>query len=359
LIDYKNTTIKFKTYWSVFDLPQKQVQLKELVKQSEDPDLWHDPERAQRVMKQISTLRVEVEDWMTLNQRIQDSLELANLWDESLRPELEHEIDEIDNEIDRREFTAMLSGEHDRGNALLAIHAGAGGTDSQDWAEMLQRMYLRWAEKKGYNTEILDLTVGEEAGIKSVTIAIDGYYAYGYLYSEKGVHRLVRLSPFDSSHRRHTSFAMVEILPQVENETEVEINADDLRIDVFRSSGAGGQNVQKNATAIRITHIPTGIVVSCQNERSQVQNRENAMRVLRARLLELKEQEQVEQLAELRGEYTKAEWGSQIRSYILHPYQLVKDHRTDYEVGNIQAVLDGEIDGFIDSYLLSKVGEKQ
>jgi peptide chain release factor 2 len=359
LIDYKNTTIKFKTYWSVFDLPQKQVQLKELVKQSEDPDLWHDPERAQRVMKQISTLRVEVEDWMTLNQRIQDSLELANLWDESLRPELEHEIDEIDNEIDRREFTAMLSGEHDRGNALLAIHAGAGGTDSQDWAEMLQRMYLRWAEKKGYNTEILDLTVGEEAGIKSVTIAIDGYYAYGYLYSEKGVHRLVRLSPFDSSHRRHTSFAMVEILPQVENETEVEINTDDLRIDVFRSSGAGGQNVQKNATAIRITHIPTGIVVSCQNERSQVQNRENAMRVLRARLLELKEQEQVEQLAELRGEYTKAEWGSQIRSYILHPYQLVKDHRTDYEVGNIQAVLDGEIDGFIDSYLLSKVGEKQ
>ena len=310
-------------------------------------------------MKKISTLRVEVEDWKTLNQRIQDSLELANLCDESLRPELEREIDEIDIEISHREFTAMLSGEHDRGNALLAIHAGAGGTDSQDWAEMLQRMYLRWAEKKGYNTEILDLTVGEEAGIKSVTIAIDGYYAYGYLFSEKGVHRLVRLSPFDSSHRRHTSFAMVEILPQVENETEVEINADDLRIDVFRSSGAGGQNVQKNATAIRITHIPTGIVVSCQNERSQVQNRENAMRVLRARLLELKEQEQVEQLAELRGEYTKAEWGSQIRSYILHPYQLVKDHRTDYEVGNIQAVLDGEIDGFIDSYLLSKVGEKQ
>ncbi|MFU8773562.1 MAG: peptide chain release factor 2, partial [Anaerolineales bacterium] len=222
----------------------------------------------------------------------------------------------------------------------------------------LQRMYLRWAEKKGYEAEILDLTPGEEAGIKSITIAIDGYYAYGYLQSEKGVHRLVRLSPFDSSHRRHTSFALIEVLPQVENETEVEINSDDLRIDVFKSSGAGGQNVQKNATAIRITHVPTGIVVSCQNERSQIQNRENAMRVLRARLLELKEQEQVEQLAELRGEYTKAEWGSQIRSYVLHPYQMVKDHRTEYEVGNIQGVLDGEIDGFIESYLLSMVGEK-
>jgi len=309
-------------------------------------------------MKWISILREEIEDWQKLNQKIRDSLELANMGDEGLRAELEREVDEIEDQIGRREFTAMLSGEHDRGNALLAIHAGAGGTDSQDWAEMLQRMYLRWAEKKGYKTEVLDLTLGEEAGIKSVTIAVDGLYAYGYLFSEKGVHRLVRLSPFDSSHRRHTSFALVEVLPQVENDTEVEINADDLRIDVFRSSGAGGQNVQKNATAIRITHLPTGIVVSCQNERSQVQNRENAMRVLRARLLELKEQEQFEQMAELRGEYTKAEWGSQIRSYVLHPYQLVKDHRTDHEVGNIQAVLDGEIDGFIESYLISKVGEK-
>jgi peptide chain release factor 2 len=358
LIDCKKVIRKSKTFWSVFDFPQKQTRLEELKLQSEDPNLWQDPEHAQWVMKKLSALNQEIKDWQILERQIQDSLELANLWDESIREELELETEEIENQIKKREFTAMLSGEHDRGNALLAIHAGAGGTDSQDWAEMLQRMYLRWAEKKGYKTEVLDLTFGEEAGIKSTTIAIDGYYAYGYLLSEKGVHRLVRLSPFDSSHRRHTSFALVEILPQVEDNTEVEINSDDLRIDVFKSSGAGGQNVQKNATAIRITHIPSGIVVSCQNERSQIQNRENAMRVLRARLLELKQQEKDEQLAELRGEYTKAEWGSQIRSYVLHPYQMVKDHRTDFEVGNIQAVLDGEIDGFIESYLLSMVGER-
>ena len=252
----------------------------------------------------------------------------------------------------------MLSGPYDRGDALLAIHAGAGGTDSQDWAEMLQRMYLRWAERKGYETSILDTTFGEEAGIKSTTIAVSGRYAYGYLRSEKGVHRLVRLSPFDSNHRRHTSFAMVEILPQVKEDAQVHINMDDLRIDVFRSSGAGGQNVQKNATAIRITHLPTGIVVSCQNERSQLQNKQNAMTVLRARLLELKQLEQEEKMAELRGEYQKAEWGSQIRSYVLHPYQMVKDHRDqiDYETGNTQSVLDGDLDGFIEAYLRSMVG---
>jgi peptide chain release factor 2 len=221
---------------------------------------------------------------------------------------------------------------------------------------MLERMYLRWAENHGYKTEILDTSEGEEAGIKSVTIAVDGRYAYGYLRPEKGVHRLVRLSPFDAAHRRHTSFALVEVLPQVENDQEVQINPDDLRIDVYRSSGAGGQNVQKNSTAVRITHLPTGMVVTCQNERSQTQNRENAMRVLRARLAEIKRQEQEEQLAELRGEYTKAEWGSQIRSYVLHPYQMVKDHRTDYEMGNTQAVLNGDIDGFIESYLRSNVG---
>jgi peptide chain release factor 2 len=310
-------------------------------------------------MKILSALREEVESWQTIKQRITDSLELAEIGDESLRHELEAETSSIETEVDQREFTAMLSGKHVRGDALLAIHAGAGGTDSQDWAEMLQRMYLRWAETRDYKTEILDLTPGEEAGIKSTTISIEGKYAYGYLRPEKGVHRLVRLSPFDSAHRRHTSFVLVEVLPQVEEEAEVEINPDDLRIDVFRSSGAGGQNVQKNATAIRITHNPTGIVVSCQNERSLVQNRENAMRVLRARLLELKQQEQDQQLAELRGEYTKAEWGSQIRSYILHPYQLVKDHRTDFETGNTQAVLNGDIDGFIEAYLRYSVGERQ
>ncbi len=279
-------------------------------------------------------------------------MELASLDDDSLRGELEAETFALEQELEKRSFTSMLSGPYDHDGALLAIHAGAGGTDSQDWAAMLERMYLRWAERRGYKAEVLDRTEGEEAGLKSVTIAVEGLYAYGYLRSEKGVHRLVRLSPFDAAHRRHTSFALVEVLPQVAmDEAEVEINPGDLKMDVFRSSGAGGQNVQKNATAIRLTHIPTGIVVTCQNERSQLQNRENALRVLRARLLELKRAEKDQEIAVLRGEYTKAEWGSQIRSYVLHPYQMVKDHRTDYETGNTQAVLDGDLDAFMESYL--------
>jgi peptide chain release factor 2 len=307
-------------------------------------------------MKELSVLREEVEDWQTLFQRIREALELAQLEDESLRPELSEEIKAFESELGRRELRAMLSGPHDRGDALLAIHAGAGGTDSQDWADMLQRMYLRWAESKGFETEILDQSAGEEAGIKSVTIAVNGRYAYGYLKSEKGVHRLVRLSPYDAAHRRHTSFALVEILPTVEDVAEVKINPDDLRIDVYRSAGAGGQNVQKNMTAVRITHLPTGLVVTCQNERSQNQNRENAMRVLRARLLEMLEKEKADELAELRGEYTKAEWGSQIRSYVLHPYQMVKDHRTEHEVGNAQSVLNGNLDSLIEAYLRENVG---
>jgi peptide chain release factor 2 len=307
-------------------------------------------------MKRLAALQEEVERWKALQHRLSDALELSRLEDESLRSELETEVDAIESEVERREFSVKLSGKYDQGDALLAIHAGAGGTDSQDWAEMLERMYLRWCEYRGYSSEILDLTEGEEAGIKSITIAVNGEYAYGYLRSEKGVHRLVRLSPFDAAHRRHTSFALVEVLPQVEDETEVEINPNDLRIDTYRSAGAGGQNVQKNDTAVRITHIPSGIVVTCQNERSQIQNRENAMRVLRARLLEIKREEQEEQIAILRGEYTKAEWGSQIRSYVLHPYQMVKDHRTNFETGNTQAVLDGSIDGFIEAYLRSTMG---
>jgi peptide chain release factor 2 len=305
-------------------------------------------------MKEMAALKGEIDDWQSLQGRIKETRELAQLNDSSLRPDIEQEVNVIEAEILQRELKALLSGEYDSGDALLAIHAGAGGTDSQDWAEMLERMYLRWAENNGYKTDVLDLSEGEEAGIKSVTIAVDGPYAYGYLRAEKGVHRLVRLSPFDAAHRRHTSFALVEVLPQVENDSEVVIEPDDLRIDVYRSSSAGGQNVQKNATAIRITHLPSGIVVTCQNERSQTQNRENAMRVLRSRLLELKQKEQDQQLAELRGEYTKAEWGSQIRSYVLHPYQMVKDHRTNYETGNTQSVLNGNINEFIEAYLRSK-----
>lgn len=304
-------------------------------------------------MKNLSTLKDFVEGWHSLRQRAADARVLAELEDESLREELSAEVEAIEREIDQRELNTLLSGRYDRGDAVLAVHAGAGGTDAHDWAQMLQRMYLRWAEQQGYSTEILDLSEGEEAGIKSVTVLVEGPYAFGYLRPEKGTHRLVRLSPYDSASRRHTSFALVEVLPHVEDDTEVEINSNDLRIDTFRSSGAGGQNVQKNDTAVRITHLPTGIVVSCQNERSQTQNRENAMRVLRARLLELKQQEQEEKMAELRGEYQKAEWGSQIRSYVLHPYQMVKDHRTNYEEGNAQAVLDGDLNGFTEAYLRS------
>ena len=303
-------------------------------------------------MKQYNSIKGEVESWRGFSHRVNDALELAQLGDESLRADLETETSALESDLEKRSFTTMLSGKYDRDPAILAIHAGAGGTDSQDWAAMLERMYLRWAEERGFGTEILDITEGEEAGIKSVTISVNGEYAFGYLRSEKGVHRLVRLSPFDAAHRRHTSFALVEVLPQVAmDDAEIEIDPSDIKMDVYRSSGAGGQNVQKNATAVRITHIPTGIVVTCQNERSQTQNREFAMRILRARLLELRQAEKEEERAVLRGEYTKAEWGSQIRSYVLHPYQMVKDHRTEYESGNTQAVLDGSLDEFMEAYL--------
>jgi peptide chain release factor 2 len=298
-----------------------------------------------------SDLRNEIEAFETLKKRTEDTLELLEIADDSMQEELGREVNQIGADVDRLELKTLLSGKYDRGNALLAIHAGAGGTDSQDWAEMLERMYLRWAERRGYKTDILDRTEGEEAGIKSVTIGMSGPLAYGYLRPEKGVHRLVRLSPFDAAHRRHTSFALVEVLPEMADMDEIQVPPDDIKIDVYKSSGAGGQNVQKNATAIRLTHIPTGLVVTCQNERSQVQNRENALRVLKARLLEIKQEEQEETISRLRGEYTKAEWGSQIRSYVLHPYQLVKDHRTDYEMGDTNAVLDGEIDPFIEAFL--------
>jgi peptide chain release factor 2 len=333
-------------------LAAKEAQLVDFDKQISTTDFWADPARAQQVSKTAAGLREEVESWRGFERRIRDAQELAGLDDNSLQTDLEAEVSAIEAELEKRSFTAMLSGPYDDDDALLAIHAGAGGTDSQDWAAMLLRMYLRWAEDRKYSTEILDMTEGEEAGIKSVTIAVNGRYAYGYLRSEKGVHRLVRLSPFDSAHRRHTSFALVEVLPQVAMDSpEVHIDPAEIKIDVYRSSGAGGQNVQKNATAVRLTHLPTGIVVTCQNERSQTQNRENAMKVLRARLLEIRRAEKEEEIAVLRGEFTKAEWGSQIRSYVLHPYQMIKDHRTEYETGNTQAVLDGNLNGLMESFL--------
>lgn len=307
-------------------------------------------------MRRLATLREEVETWRGLDRRVADALELSELLsaddeDEALVAELSAEATELQKTLEQMEFRLRMSGEHDRDDALLSIHAGAGGTESQDWVAMLLRMYLRWAENKGYKTEIVDSLAGEEAGLKSVTVLIQGPYAYGYLRSERGVHRLVRLSPFDAAHRRHTSFALVEVMPNLDDDIEVHINPEDIRMDVYKSSGAGGQHVQKNATAVRLVHIPTGIVVTCQNERSQAQNREMAMRILRGRLYELERQKREEEVARLKGEHVEAGWGNQIRSYVLHPYKMVKDHRTNYEVGNAEAVLDGHIDEFIEAYL--------
>lgn len=328
--------------------------MRQLEAQAAQPGFWEDQDRAQRVMEELAGLRAELEPWEKLENDVQEAVALAELGegaDEEFLLSLEQELNALERRLLELESELLFSGEHDSADAIVSIHAGAGGTDAQDWVEMLLRMYLRWAEEKGFRTEILDLSPGEEAGIKSVTFEVRGRNAYGLLKAEKGVHRLVRLSPFDAAHRRHTSFALVEVVPDIEKRVEVKIDPDDLRIDVFRSAGAGGQNVQKNATAVRITHIPTGIVVSCQNERSQLQNKETAMRILRAKLYELEKRRQEEELARLKGEHVEAAWGNQIRSYVLHPYQMVKDHRTGVEAGNAQAVLDGDIDRFIEAYL--------
>lgn len=314
-------------------------------------------EGAQEEMQRLTRLKDEVGVWLDLSKRMGDLVTLTAMArdeeDEIMAKEIEVEADRAYAELEKLEFRLMFSGPYDRGDALLSIYAGAGGTESQDWAAMLLRMYLRWAEQNEYEAEILDTMHGEEAGVKSVTVSVAGPYAYGYLRSEKGVHRLVRLSPFDSAHRRHTSFALVEVMPDIEGEIEIDIKPDDIRVDVFRAAGAGGQHMQKNATAVRITHLPTGIVASCQNERSQAQNRAMAMKVLRARLFALEEAKQEQQLAKIKGEHVSAGWGNQIRSYVLHPYRMVKDLRTDYETGNADAVLNGDLNGFMQAYLES------
>lgn len=302
-------------------------------------------------MKRISNLDDQIVEWSSLQTQVEGLSALWELDDGSLTEEINQQVNELEALVAKKEISLLLSGRYDHGNALLAIHAGAGGTDSQDWAGMLERMYLRWAENNGYKTEVLDRTMGEEAGIKSVTISVSGELAYGYLKAEKGVHRLVRLSPFDAAHRRHTSFALIEVLPEIEGNEDIVIRPEDIEIEVYKSSGAGGQNVQKNMTAVRIIHLATGLVVTCQNERSQTQNRESALKVLRSRLFELQQQAHADAISDLKGEFKKVEWGSQIRSYVLHPYQMVKDHRTDYETGNTQSVLDGNLDGFIEAYL--------
>ncbi|MBN1878275.1 MAG: peptide chain release factor 2 [Anaerolineae bacterium] len=348
---------RVEAIWRRLDLPGKIRELETLEQQAAVPDLWNDPDYAREVMQRIASIQEDVAYWNTFTQNIQDAQELEALEDDDLFPELEAETSRLEQNLARSEFLLMLSGRYDRGNAILAIHSGAGGTDAQDWAEMLLRMFLRWAERRKFKTEILDSLDGDAAGIKSVTVGVSGDFAYGYLKSERGVHRLVRLSPFDAAHRRHTSFVLVEVWPDIGNEIRVEINPDDLEIDVYRASSAGGQHVQKNSTAIRMRHLPSGIVVSCQNERSQAQNRETALRILKARLIQLEEEKQRQQLDILKGEHIDAGWGNQIRSYVLHPYQMVKDHRTDFETGNVQAILDGDLDEFIEAYLRSTVGK--
>ncbi len=307
-------------------------------------------------MRQLSALKEQIDQMEKLATRVVDARELVELGDAGLYDDLTAEAADLEREVERLDFQSMLSGKYDSEDAILAIHAGAGGTDSQDWAEMLQRMYLRWAEQRQFKNEVLSFTGGEEAGIKSVMISVAGSLAYGYLQAERGVHRLVRLSPFDAAHRRHTSFALVEVWPDVAGSIDIEIKENDLQIDRFKAAGAGGQHVQKNETAIRITHQPTGIVVSCQNQRSQKQNLESAMKVLRARLLAIEQQKQDKEMAELKGGYVDANFGNQIRSYVLHPYQMVKDHRTEYETGNTAAVLDGRLDDLMEAYLRYAAG---
>jgi peptide chain release factor 2 len=337
------------------DIPAKTRRIDAIQSQSGAPDFWNEPEAAQKLMQEMSRLKDEVERWYTLANRINDALELAQLDDVSLEADLTKEVDALSGIVERMALQALLSGPYDNENAILAIHAGAGGTDSQDWAQMLERMYIRWAEENAYKVEILERMEGEEAGIKSITMSIKGEYAFGYLQSEQGVHRLVRLSPFDAANRRHTSFTKVELWPDIQGQIDIEVNEKDLKVDTYRAGGAGGQHVQKNDTAVRMTHLPTGIVVQCQNQRSQMQNRERALQILKARLFEMEHKKQEEQLAELKGENVDAGWGNQIRSYVLHPYQMVKDHRTGHETGNTAAVLDGRLNEFMDAYLRWKV----
>jgi len=310
-------------------------------------------------MQELTRHKDKINLYENLEREVED---VATLWelaleedDASLEDEIGKTVRKLQKQIERLELEILLNGPYDRNNAIITLHSGAGGTESQDWVQMLYRMYVRWAERRGYKVETLDLLPGEEAGIKSVTFSVVGENAYGYAKCEKGVHRLVRISPFDASGRRHTSFASVDVIPEVSEETEVEINPDDLRVDTYRASGAGGQHVNKTSSAVRITHLPTGIVVQCQSERSQIQNRAFAMRILQAKLLELKRKQQEEELAEIRGELNEIAWGSQIRSYVFHPYSMVKDHRTNYETGNVNAVMDGEIDEFITAYLQHNV----
>ena len=327
-----------------------------------EPTFWDDAEQAQKINQELNDVKISVDKYKALCKKFED---MQVLWemameeeDDSLEAEVNSEMQAIRGALNELELEVLLSGPYDANNAILTLHAGAGGTEAQDWTQMLLRMYGRWAERHGFSVETADLLPGDEAGVKSATLFIKGHNAYGYLRSEKGIHRLVRISPFDAAARRHTSFSACDIMPEIDDAVEVDINMDDVRVDTYRASGAGGQHINKTSSAVRMTHIPTGVVVQCQNERSQIQNREQCMKMLRARLFELEQEKKEQELAALEGDQQKIEWGSQIRSYVFHPYNMVKDHRTSAETGNTQAVMDGDLDMFIEAFLRAKANHQ-
>mgnify|MGYP004506827949 CR=1 FL=1 len=340
-------------------------EIEALEKKAADPQFWDDINESKKVLRQTSLLKDKLENYDKLYSAFEDALALVEIANEaedlSLLPDAQSELSKIKENLENQRLTTLLTGEYDTNNVILTFHAGAGGTEAQDWVEMLYRMYCRWGERHNYKVKTLDYLDGEEAGLKSVSVLIEGLNAYGFMKSEAGVHRLVRVSPFDSSGRRHTSFASLEVMPEIDDNIEVNISPDDIKMDVFRSSGAGGQHINKTSSAVRLTHLPTGIVVACQNERSQHQNREVAMKMLKSKLIEIKEREHLDKIEDIKGDQKEIGWGSQIRSYVFMPYTLVKDHRTGYEMGNINAVMDGDIDGFINAYLkaqsLNAIGE--
>ncbi len=346
--------------WCVFDLASKKQEIDTLEAESLAEDFWSDNRKAQAHMQRLNALREEVTTWEGFAAQLDDLHGLAGLLEEEpdaeMQEEVAHSLAESEQEIEKLQFSLMLSGEHDEKNAIISIHAGSGGVDAADWASMLLRMYLRWAEGHKFRTEIYDYNEGEEAGVKSVTVEITGRYAYGYLRSEIGTHRLIRLSPFDAAHRRHTSFAKVEVMPDIEDTIEITIRPEDLEIDTYRSTGAGGQHVNKTDSAVRMRHIPTGIVVTCQNERSQIQNREVALKLLKARLYELELKKRAEENAKLKGEFVQADFGTQIRTVTVHPYNIVKDHRTNFESSDTDGYLNGDVDPFIHAYLQAQAG---
>ena len=350
---------KIESLCETLKIESSEVKLKNLEEETSNPNFWSNSEKSQKVLSEIKSLSAKIKEYKTIKENFEELevfIEIASEQEDiSSLEEIQIKFKHLKNDIENLTLTTLLNGEYDSQNAILTLHAGAGGTESQDWAEMLCRMYIRWAEKHKYKVKLLDRLDGEEAGLKSASILIEGVNAYGFLKGENGVHRLVRISPFDASGRRHTSFASLEVIPEINDEIKIDISPDDIKMDVYRASGAGGQHVNKTSSAVRLTHIPTGIVVACQNERSQFQNRDTAMKILKSKLIEIKEREHLEKIDDIKGVQKEIAWGSQIRSYTFMPYTLVKDHRNGYEVGNVESVMNGEIDGFIDAYLKNSI----